>query len=73
LNATDELEQTAELLGAPIVEALLGKAAVPDDSPYTAGGIVLLGTLAFGQACGGFGFSVEPLRRAVMSWIKFWR
>src|SRR5207253_8489951 len=38
LNATDELEQTAELLAAPIVKALLGKAAVPDDSPYTTGG-----------------------------------
>ena len=38
------LEQTAEKLGAPIVKALLGKAAVPDDSPYTTGGIGLLGT-----------------------------
>ena len=28
----------------PIVKALLGKAAVPDDSPYTTGGIGLLGT-----------------------------
>src|SRR5437588_1930355 len=44
LNATDELEQTAELLAAPIVKALLGKAAVPDDSPYTTGSIGLLGT-----------------------------
>src|SRR5690242_10974130 len=44
LDATDELEQTAELLGAPIVKPLLGKAAVPDDSPYTTGGIGLLGT-----------------------------
>jgi pyruvate dehydrogenase (quinone) len=44
LNATDELEQAAELLAAPIVKALLGKAAVPDDSPYTTGGIGLLGT-----------------------------
>src|SRR5579871_2934539 len=44
LRATDELEQTAERLGAPIVKALLGKAAVPDDSPYTTGGIGLLGT-----------------------------
>jgi len=44
LGATDELEQTAELLGAPIIKALLGKAAVPDDSPYTTGGIGLLGT-----------------------------
>src|SRR5438552_2117837 len=44
LKATDELEQIAELLAAPIVKALLGKAAVPDDSPYTTGGIGLLGT-----------------------------
>jgi pyruvate dehydrogenase (quinone) len=44
LNATDELELLAETLGAPIVKALLGKAAVPDFSPYTTGGIGLLGT-----------------------------
>ncbi len=44
LDATDELLQIAELLGAPIVKPLLGKACVPDDSPYTTGGIGLLGT-----------------------------
>ncbi len=44
LHATDELLQLAELLGAPIVKALLGKGCVPDDSPYTTGGIGLLGT-----------------------------
>jgi len=44
LNAGDELEQIADLMGAPIIKALLGKAAVPDDSPYTTGGIGLLGT-----------------------------
>jgi len=44
LQATDELEQLADRLGAPIVKALLGKAAVPDDSPFTTGGIGLLGT-----------------------------
>jgi pyruvate dehydrogenase (quinone) len=44
LRATDELEILAETLGAPIVKALLGKAAVPDTSPYTTGGIGLLGT-----------------------------
>lgn len=44
LQATDELERLAEVLGAPIVKALLGKACVPDDSPYTTGGIGLLGT-----------------------------
>jgi pyruvate dehydrogenase (quinone) len=44
LHATQELEEIAERLGAPIIKALLGKAAVPDDSPYTTGGIGLLGT-----------------------------
>lgn len=44
LHATDELELLGETLGAPIVKALLGKAAVPDSSPYTTGGIGLLGT-----------------------------
>ncbi len=44
LHATDELEQVAEILGAPIVKPLLGKGAVPDDSPYTTGSIGLLGT-----------------------------
>ena len=44
LKATDELEQVAERLAAPIVKALLGKAAVPDDSPYTTGQVGLLGT-----------------------------
>jgi pyruvate dehydrogenase (quinone)/pyruvate oxidase len=44
LGATAELEAVAERLGAPIVKPLLGKAAVPDDSPYTTGGIGLLGT-----------------------------
>ena len=31
-------------MAAPIVKPLLGKAAVPDDSPFTTGGIGLLGT-----------------------------
>lgn len=50
LGAQDELEAVAERLGAPIVKALLGKAAVADDSPYTTGGIGLLGTLPSQQA-----------------------
>jgi pyruvate dehydrogenase (quinone) len=44
LGAGAELEQIADVLGAPIVKALLGKAAVPDDSPFTTGTIGLLGT-----------------------------
>jgi pyruvate dehydrogenase (quinone) len=44
LGAGPVLTQIAEKLAAPIVKALLGKACVPDDSPYTTGGIGLLGT-----------------------------
>jgi pyruvate dehydrogenase (quinone) len=44
LGASVELEDVAQRLKAPIVKALLGKAAVPDSSPYTTGGIGLLGT-----------------------------
>ena len=45
LRARAELEKTADLLGAPIAKALLGKAVLPDDHPYTTGGIGILGTL----------------------------
>ncbi|MHC5544060.1 thiamine pyrophosphate-dependent enzyme, partial [Singulisphaera rosea] len=44
-GATDEIEQMADTLGAPVVKALLGKDVVPDDSPYCTGGLGLLGTL----------------------------
>jgi pyruvate dehydrogenase (quinone) len=44
LTARHELLLLAEKLGAPIAKPLLGKAVVPDDSPYTTGGIGLLGT-----------------------------
>jgi len=44
LGAADELEQLADRMAAPIVKPLLGKATVPDDSPFTTGGIGLLGT-----------------------------
>jgi pyruvate dehydrogenase (quinone) len=50
LGAADELEQVADILGAPIVKPLLGKAAVPDYSPYTTGGVGMLGTLPSQQA-----------------------
>jgi pyruvate dehydrogenase (quinone) len=44
LHATDEIIETAELLGAGVAKALLGKAAVPDDLPFVTGSIGLLGT-----------------------------
>ena len=44
LAATDEVIEIADLLGAGIAKALLGKAAVPDDLTYVTGSIGLLGT-----------------------------
>lgn len=44
LKARSEVIQLAEAVGGPIIKALLGKAVVPDDSPYTTGGLGLLGT-----------------------------
>ncbi len=44
LRATDEVLEVADLLGAGVAKALLGKAAVPDDLPYVTGSIGLLGT-----------------------------
>lgn len=43
-GATQELVQVADLLGAPIIKALLGKGLLADDHPLTTGGIGLLGT-----------------------------
>lgn len=44
IGAGDELEELANRLAAPIIKPLLGKACVPDDSPFCTGGIGLLGT-----------------------------
>jgi pyruvate dehydrogenase (quinone) len=44
LNATDEVMQIAELLGAGVTKSWLGKAALADDIPYCTGHIGLLGT-----------------------------
>jgi pyruvate dehydrogenase (quinone) len=44
LHATDEAIAVADLLGAGVAKALLGKAALPDDLPYVTGSIGLLGT-----------------------------
>ncbi len=44
LGARAEVIALAEKVGGPIAKPLLGKAVVPDESPYTTGGIGLLGT-----------------------------
>jgi len=45
-GALDELVEVAELLGAGIAKALLGKAVVPDDLPFCTGTIGMIGTQA---------------------------
>lgn len=44
LGCREELIQLAATVGGPVVKALLGKAVLPDRSPYTTGGLGLLGT-----------------------------
>ncbi|MGH8152436.1 MAG: thiamine pyrophosphate-dependent enzyme, partial [Rhodanobacteraceae bacterium] len=44
LGATDEVIEVADVLGAGVAKALLGKAALPDELPYVTGSIGLLGT-----------------------------
>jgi pyruvate dehydrogenase (quinone) len=44
LGAGSEVLQTAELLGAGVAKALLGRTVVPDDVPFVTGSIGLLGT-----------------------------
>jgi len=49
LQAREEVVALADKLGAPVAKALLGKALLPDDSPFTTGGIGRLGTLPSNQ------------------------
>lgn len=44
LGARAEVLALAEKVAGPIAKPLLGKAVVPDESPYTTGGVGLLGT-----------------------------
>ncbi|MFF0249525.1 thiamine pyrophosphate-dependent enzyme [Streptosporangium sandarakinum] len=44
LHAREEVLAVADVLGAPVIKTLPGKAVIPDDSPYAVGGIGLLGT-----------------------------
>jgi pyruvate dehydrogenase (quinone)/pyruvate oxidase len=44
LHASNEVIAIAQKLNAPIIKALLGKAVIPDDHPYSLGGLGILGT-----------------------------
>ena len=50
LGARAELEAVAERLQAPVGMPLLGKGAIPDQSPFATGGVGLLGTRASQEA-----------------------
>lgn len=44
MHAADEVVEVADLLGAGVAKALLGKTVLPDDLPFVTGAIGLLGT-----------------------------
>ena len=46
LDAREEVLKLAAMTQGVVIKALLGKGVIPDDSPYTTGGIGLLGTAA---------------------------
>jgi len=44
-GAAEEVEEVADLLGAGVAKALLGKDVLPDDLPFVTGAVGLLGTI----------------------------
>src|SRR5215204_3526317 len=44
IGAAEEVTEVADVLGAGVAKALLGRAALPDDLPFVTGSIGLLGT-----------------------------
>src|SRR4051794_28039818 len=69
-GAREELEQLAEVLGAPIAKASLGKDCVPDDSPYATGGIGVIGTRPTQEAMESCDALVVV--GSSMPYIEFW-
>jgi pyruvate dehydrogenase (quinone)/pyruvate oxidase len=53
IDARNEVLAIADRLAAPVIKPLLGKGAVPDDSPFSTGGIGLLGTRPSQEALEG--------------------
>jgi pyruvate dehydrogenase (quinone) len=53
LEARDELVAVADAVAGPVVKSLPGKAAVPDDHPFTTGCIGVLGTRPSEEALAG--------------------
>jgi pyruvate dehydrogenase (quinone) len=70
LSAREEVTRLAEILGAPVAKALLGKAVLADDSPYTTGGIGNLGTAPSSwamQTC-----DTVLILGSTMPWIEYY-
>jgi len=44
IHARREVEEVADILGAPVIYALLGKTVLPDEHPHNVGGLGLLGS-----------------------------
>jgi len=70
LAAREEVTQVADRLAAPVAKALLGKAVLADDSPYTTGGIGHLGTLPSEQAM--HECDTVLILGSTMPWIDFY-
>ncbi len=70
LPARDEVTQVADRLAAPVAKALLGKAVLADDSPYTTGGIGHLGTRPSEQAMREC--DTVLILGSTMPWIDFY-
>jgi pyruvate dehydrogenase (quinone) len=70
LNAREEVTRLADTLGAPVAKALLGKAVLPDNSPFTTGGIGNLGTAPSSwamKAC-----DTVLILGSTMPWIQYY-
>ena len=70
LEAREEITTLADRLGAPVAKALLGKAVLADDSPYTTGGIGHLGTMPSEQAM--HECDTVLILGSTMPWIDFY-
>jgi pyruvate dehydrogenase (quinone) len=70
LSAREELTQLADVLGAPVAKALLGKAVLPDDSPFTTGGIGDLGTAPSSWAMGNC--DIVLILGSTMPWEEYY-
>jgi pyruvate dehydrogenase (quinone) len=70
LSARDEVRSTADLLAAPVAKSLLGKAVLPDDSPFTTGGIGHLGTSPSSWAMKSC--DAVLILGSTMPWIEFY-